>query len=602
MSFSTSGSLPAPIPSLFNDARLSFSSNHISSLSSSDIPFASSEYDAHNNFQLHVADIQAECLLLRQQNVALTAEKERLQENFRALLTRLSDKLETVHDGIIAPPGGTIHIHPLIITLDQSNFPGATYWFSGMWKGVEKGKRGVTRTDRPVKSNSRVENNAQLYITDESGGPVSGEVAQSMRTMARTVFQQLLTWGVAPRSWDQATHLASQYYIAVMEDAYNVLRLCFGHWKVTRMAIYYYPTWYSTYGPPPPTPAPPPPAPTPTPAPTPPTFPFAFTPEPEDSPSPPSTSTGKRPATASPASSSQPMTKKARGQADADVIIDRDQTQPTNRCQAPTTSIPEIVLPARAPCAQVPTSVPALASEVAPEPQQLAPPTEFRAHTPRPFVGNGEAELEYSPHGAQAEQGRIDADVHGEGGGDGGRARKSPEPVAFVDPLAHAVVPPSLPEHSRPSRNLSSFGSLAPTTTTPPSSILATPSTTPPTAPLPSASSPAITSSRSPTASASSTSSSRPAATAGPSSTGDGLPAWTGLPPGVPNKGHKIQPNKTSQTPRALCQVAFAKKFPKSTSDEFKYYWDKLVVSTPHEDVWLARASEAKKAQVTAAA
>ncbi|KAL1684574.1 hypothetical protein GGG16DRAFT_119665 [Schizophyllum commune] len=601
MSFSTSGSSPAPIPSLYDDARLSFSSNQLSTLSSSGLPFDSSEYDAHNNFQLHHANIQAECLLLRQQNVALTAEKERLQETFRVLLTRLSDKLEAMRDGIIAPPGGTIHIHPLIITLDQSNFPGATYWFSKLWKGAEKGKRGVTRTDRPVKSNSRVENNAQLYITDETGAPVSGEVAQSMRAMSRALFQQLLTWGVAPRSWDQATHLASQYYIAMMEDAFNVLRLCFGHWKVTRMAIYYYPTWYSTYGPPPP-------APTPAPPPTPPTFPFTLTPEPEDSPSPPSTSTGKRPATASPASSSQPATKKARGQ--VDVIIDGDRTHQTDRCPSPTTNIPEALLPAAAPsCEPMPTSAPVLPSvEVAPEPQQLPPPPGFRAKSPESVVGNGETELprpEYIPHAAQIEQGETAADTDGGGGGDSGHACESAKSIAFVDPLNHAVVPPSLPEHSRPSRNLSGFDSLAPTAATAsPSTTLAVPSDTSSTAPLPSTSTPAIASSPRPAASAStSTSSPRPAAMTGPSSTaGDGLPAWTGLPPGEANKGHKIQPNKTSQTPRALCQVAFAKKFPKATSDEFKYYWNKLVVSTAHEEVWLARAADAKKAQVTAAA
>ncbi|KAL1662019.1 hypothetical protein GGF50DRAFT_90250, partial [Schizophyllum commune] len=544
------------------------------------------EYDAHNNFQLHHANIQAECLLLRQQNVALTAEKERLQETFRVLLTRLSDKLEAMRDGIIAPPGGTIHIHPLIITLDQSNFPGATYWFSKLWKGAEKGKRGVTRTDRPVKSNSRVENNAQLYITDETGAPVSGEVAQSMRAMSRALFQQLLTWGVAPRSWDQATHLASQYYIAMMEDAFNVLRLCFGHWKVTRMAIYYYPTWYSTYGPPPP-------APTPAPPPTPPTFPFTLTPEPENSPSPPSTSTGKRPATASPASSSQPATKKARGQ--VDVIIDGDQTHQTDRCPSPTTNIPEALLPAAAPsCEPMPTSAPVLPSvEVAPEPQQLPPPPGFRAKSPESVVGNGETELprpEYIPHAAQIEQGETAADTDGGGGGDSGHACESAKSIAFVDPLSPQPIRLRLIGSHRRHRiafdyTSCAFGHLIHGS-------------------FAKHLDPAIASSPRPAASAStSTSSPRPAAMTGPSSTaGDGLPAWTGLPPGEANKGHKIQPNKTSQTPRALCQVAFAKKFPKATSDEFKYYWNKLVVSTAHEEVWLARAADAKKAQVTAAA
>jgi len=103
----------------------------------------------------------------------------------------------------------------------------------------DKKRKGKTRA-------SEGENVQMQYVVDKDGTPVTGYQATQMRQVARSIWTQLASAGIAPRKWMTDIPLTvADTYRKEMQTRFPELALCENGWKADQIAIDYYPSWRS---------------------------------------------------------------------------------------------------------------------------------------------------------------------------------------------------------------------------------------------------------------------------------------------------------------------------------------------------------------------
>ncbi|TRM55486.1 hypothetical protein BD626DRAFT_525468 [Schizophyllum amplum] len=466
----------------------------------------SSSYDMSTCDPEYVRNLEARVQALLEQNGILAMEKKTVQDALQSLIQSVGDKL-SMEPAVQASPQGSVLDRPAIVELNSANFPKAKYWYKDEQPAVGgKRKSKVSRTDQP--SNAKPEKKfATPYITDIEGRPVD---TAHMRFRLYAICQQLVLWGIAPRTWCTIGHEALQYTIANMEDLFPILRLCDGHWKLIKFGTYYYPSWWGTYGP------------------------NAAADDELEAPV-----TGSK--RSSPSNEDDgPAAKRARYA--ASTPSDSDE--------------PVIVL-------EVP-SAPLDSPLATPQEGVLAdaPSDEQAGRVGNLLFSNPLAEIELTPSSSFS--------TSSSGAGVNGNNTAQAAETTLSAPEQPSPSTPSVPF---PTPAVSS------TTSTPASTPTAQSAVAPETAMVNSSPAPAP-----------------------PAVPKDGLPPWTGLPDGQLSARKKIQINKKSTTARALCQADFVKKY-HGFSDEFKHYWDNVILPVPSLlQFWEERSRAAGNATEAASA
>jgi hypothetical protein len=117
------------------------------------------------------------------------------------------------------------------------------------WKNQTKNIKGVTdpskKTNVPGKTQAADGENVQMqYVVDEKGTPVDGFRAAEMRKVARSIWAEIASAGLAPDKWMTDAGLGvADHYNHEMQARFPELRLCDNGWKPEQIAKDYYPSW-----------------------------------------------------------------------------------------------------------------------------------------------------------------------------------------------------------------------------------------------------------------------------------------------------------------------------------------------------------------------
>ncbi|KIY46008.1 hypothetical protein FISHEDRAFT_75855 [Fistulina hepatica ATCC 64428] len=85
------------------------------------------------------------------------------------------------------------------------------------------------------------------FIEDRNGDMVDGFQASEIRRAMQSVWQMLLTRGLAPKTWGAASSEALAIFHGQMNIQCPELALCQNNWKATEICTANYPSWASTH-------------------------------------------------------------------------------------------------------------------------------------------------------------------------------------------------------------------------------------------------------------------------------------------------------------------------------------------------------------------
>jgi hypothetical protein len=125
------------------------------------------------------------------------------------------------------------------------------FWSRSTWTAHNKNTGGVTDTNTEPKKGIRGrgraadgENVLMQYVVDKDGNAIDGFRAAEMRRVARSIWAQFSSAGLAPMKWMTETQLPTgEHYVREMQTRFPELRLCENGWKAHQIAIDYYPSW-----------------------------------------------------------------------------------------------------------------------------------------------------------------------------------------------------------------------------------------------------------------------------------------------------------------------------------------------------------------------
>jgi hypothetical protein len=153
--------------------------------------------------------------------------------------------------GSLNPTSVTLPTLPSDEALSQANFTNVRFWTKRDWSSFQKVAKGISDancTKRGERGNARAshgENVMMQYVEDEQGNPISGDRAGEIRRAGRSLWTQLATAGVAPKTWTKADMNSSEFFKHEMRKRFPELRLCEANWKIEQIAIDYYPSWHT---------------------------------------------------------------------------------------------------------------------------------------------------------------------------------------------------------------------------------------------------------------------------------------------------------------------------------------------------------------------
>ncbi|KAG5633927.1 hypothetical protein H0H81_004377, partial [Sphagnurus paluster] len=133
----------------------------------------------------------------------------------------------------------------------HKDFPQVTIWTARDWlaspKNWKNNESGIHQQSSKRGKQSTGERTSMGYIQDRRGFPVSAPTAASISNFAHSIWRDLASHNLAPKTWTKILPHAYQYYRQEMFKFYDDLRLADGDWKIERLAIDLYPGWYRTY-------------------------------------------------------------------------------------------------------------------------------------------------------------------------------------------------------------------------------------------------------------------------------------------------------------------------------------------------------------------
>lgn len=174
-------------------------------------------------------------------HISLTNAIQHQLSNSSSSLGSTSSSLPSTSENAIPPP------------LLKADYPRVKFWTAAEYaKGSDDKNQHLTgshqekpRQGRPAASNS--DNNSNRYMEDKQGIIVNATQAAEARNVSHSIFALLQLKDMAPKTWMKATVEATQYFRREMYAHFPELRLCEGHWKVTRLAVDLYPSWYRSH-------------------------------------------------------------------------------------------------------------------------------------------------------------------------------------------------------------------------------------------------------------------------------------------------------------------------------------------------------------------
>ncbi|KAF9536930.1 hypothetical protein CPC08DRAFT_771414 [Agrocybe pediades] len=131
--------------------------------------------------------------------------------------------------------------------LRRSDYPNMKYWTKRKYADAMSAKRKAEAILNPNGKPSThkrggkrlAEDNVNVsmeYIEEEDGTTIAGDKAVSIRSFARTVFNEMEKREPLPAVWGNIGSLACDFFTESMVGKYPILALCEDNWKVLHMA------------------------------------------------------------------------------------------------------------------------------------------------------------------------------------------------------------------------------------------------------------------------------------------------------------------------------------------------------------------------------
>jgi hypothetical protein len=115
-------------------------------------------------------------------------------------------------------------------------------WYAGEYNQLRKGGQqdATEGEDSKGKKKSAI---LSSYMVGEDGNPVSQSTKNALRETARGVYSKLLSRGIAPKVWGDASIDIKHELYYLLETSYPFLRYCDNHWKVKKVVTNGYSQW-----------------------------------------------------------------------------------------------------------------------------------------------------------------------------------------------------------------------------------------------------------------------------------------------------------------------------------------------------------------------
>ncbi|KAG5649231.1 hypothetical protein H0H81_005255, partial [Sphagnurus paluster] len=175
-------------------------------------------------------------------------QSQKNRKLYEALLGQFSEKSTTTPATEV--PTGPFGCIKAFDTYEHEDFPLVTIWTAQDWstsfKNRKNGESGIHQQSSK-RGNSDEMRASMGYIQDRQGLSVSATKAAAISHCARSIWRDLASHGLAPKTWTKVLPSAFQYYRQEMFKFHDDLRLADGDWKIERLAIDLYSGWRRTY-------------------------------------------------------------------------------------------------------------------------------------------------------------------------------------------------------------------------------------------------------------------------------------------------------------------------------------------------------------------
>ena len=132
--------------------------------------------------------------------------------------------------------------------LSRSDFPHIRFWTKREWDEHKSRLKDASGSKgKGSDRSSKGLNTTALYMENENGTPISGDIVSQMRAAARTVWIELFDRRKAPITWGKASLDARNMYYLELERRWGFLRCCENHWKADALATANYSQWYRAH-------------------------------------------------------------------------------------------------------------------------------------------------------------------------------------------------------------------------------------------------------------------------------------------------------------------------------------------------------------------
>ncbi|KAJ3756995.1 hypothetical protein EV360DRAFT_71506 [Lentinula raphanica] len=194
-------------------------------------------------FHVQMMRLKEENQQLKLQNVTLATQVQTWKEAHMLLTQTIKEFRNAVP--LKAGISLSTSVTPMP-TLSRSKYPKVRFWERSEWISTEQAETKLKKEDMDCDPHIRGELNVgQRFVELESGEPISGSRAKSLRNEAYTCFQGYLDEGKAPATWGQASYEVKAHFISVLTTNFPELCLCEENWKVKHLATNLYPNWKS---------------------------------------------------------------------------------------------------------------------------------------------------------------------------------------------------------------------------------------------------------------------------------------------------------------------------------------------------------------------
>ncbi|KAG6894320.1 hypothetical protein C0992_006607, partial [Termitomyces sp. T32_za158] len=178
------------------------------------------------------------------QNNQLYRDLKTMQD---AVISTQKDLLEKIKS--IATPGPTSPAPStqqslLLPSEQQHDHPNIKYWTASQYRKAKKTRKMSTGFDDTDDSSKNV---MTWYVETQDGEPVTNEVVEAIRTLARTIWQDLLRQKIAPPTWADIGLEARDYYEHHMCRRFPELSWGENNWKAHMIATDNYSSWYAKH-------------------------------------------------------------------------------------------------------------------------------------------------------------------------------------------------------------------------------------------------------------------------------------------------------------------------------------------------------------------